>query len=299
MATFHPTLPRGARVQTDARGTLEEILVGPAHENDGRLNLFGGAAHLDGHLRLRDGQGVPEGRGHGGPVAADRGQEPSEVPGRRDGSLTRSSVTDHRRRRHRPRRRLRRPVRPAHRPPGARGARLQRDRAPHDHRGRGGRARDPAGIIFSGGPDVGPRRGCAPASTRRSTSSASPSSASATAPSCIAQQLGGEVASTGRGEYGRTDLDRAPADGRAVRREPARRAAGVDEPLRLDRRRRPTGSRSPRRTADAPVAAMRGPRARGIYGVQFHPEVVHTPHGQDVLEHFLYDGCGLPRRRGR
>ena len=42
MATFHPTLPRGARVQTTPRGTLEEILVGPARENDGGLNLFGG-----------------------------------------------------------------------------------------------------------------------------------------------------------------------------------------------------------------------------------------------------------------
>src|SRR5437763_4590422 len=41
MATFHPTLPRGARVKTATRGTLEEILVGPAHENDGRMNLFG------------------------------------------------------------------------------------------------------------------------------------------------------------------------------------------------------------------------------------------------------------------
>ena len=41
MATFHPTLPRGARVKTQVRGTLEEILLGPAHENDGRLNLFG------------------------------------------------------------------------------------------------------------------------------------------------------------------------------------------------------------------------------------------------------------------
>jgi IMP dehydrogenase len=41
MATFHPSLPRGARVKTPSRGTLEEILVGPAHENDGRLNLFG------------------------------------------------------------------------------------------------------------------------------------------------------------------------------------------------------------------------------------------------------------------
>jgi IMP dehydrogenase len=41
MATFHPTLPRGARVATATRGTLQEILIGPAHENDGKLNLFG------------------------------------------------------------------------------------------------------------------------------------------------------------------------------------------------------------------------------------------------------------------
>jgi len=41
MATFHPTLPRGARVETTVRGTLKEILVDPANENDGRMNLFG------------------------------------------------------------------------------------------------------------------------------------------------------------------------------------------------------------------------------------------------------------------
>ena len=41
MATFHPTLPRGARVKTRQVASLEEILVGPAHENDGTLNLFG------------------------------------------------------------------------------------------------------------------------------------------------------------------------------------------------------------------------------------------------------------------
>jgi len=41
MATFHPTLPRGARVKASNRATLAEILTGPAHENDGTLNLFG------------------------------------------------------------------------------------------------------------------------------------------------------------------------------------------------------------------------------------------------------------------
>ncbi|MGI8579312.1 MAG: GuaB3 family IMP dehydrogenase-related protein [Solirubrobacteraceae bacterium] len=42
MATFHPTLPRGTRVSTTQNGTLEEILTGPARENDGTFNLMGG-----------------------------------------------------------------------------------------------------------------------------------------------------------------------------------------------------------------------------------------------------------------
>lgn len=41
MATFHPSLPRGARVQTVQNGSLEEIITGPAHENDGTFNLMG------------------------------------------------------------------------------------------------------------------------------------------------------------------------------------------------------------------------------------------------------------------
>jgi IMP dehydrogenase len=41
MATFHPDLPRGTRVETGRRWSIEEILIGPAHENDGTLNLFG------------------------------------------------------------------------------------------------------------------------------------------------------------------------------------------------------------------------------------------------------------------
>src|SRR5918996_516286 len=41
MATFHPSLPRGARVNTTQNGSLEQILLGPAHENDGTFNLMG------------------------------------------------------------------------------------------------------------------------------------------------------------------------------------------------------------------------------------------------------------------
>ena len=42
MATFHPDLPRGARVYAGEAGSLEDVLLGPAHENDGTLNLLGG-----------------------------------------------------------------------------------------------------------------------------------------------------------------------------------------------------------------------------------------------------------------
>lgn len=42
MATFHPDLPRGTRVRAGIKGSLEDILLGPAHENDGALNLLGG-----------------------------------------------------------------------------------------------------------------------------------------------------------------------------------------------------------------------------------------------------------------
>src|SRR3954462_6393655 len=42
MATFHPSLPRGARVRTTQNGTLQEIIIGPARENDGTFNLMGG-----------------------------------------------------------------------------------------------------------------------------------------------------------------------------------------------------------------------------------------------------------------
>jgi GMP synthase (glutamine-hydrolysing) len=44
-------------------------------------------------------------------------------------------------------------------------------------------------------------------------------------------------------------------------------------------------------TADAPGPAVEH-RARRLFGVQFHPEVAHTPHGQEMLKHFLYDACG-------
>jgi GMP synthase (glutamine-hydrolysing) len=52
----------------------------------------------------------------------------------------------------------------------------------------------------------------------------------------------------------------------------------------------PAGFRVTARTGQVPVAALEDPERR-IYGVQFHPEVAHTPRGQEVLKHFLYDVC--------
>src|ERR687887_31643 len=71
MATFHPTLPRGVRVASGVAGTLEQILLGPAH--------------LHGHLRLRGHPGFPARRGHGGAGASDRGQEAPARAVRRHG----------------------------------------------------------------------------------------------------------------------------------------------------------------------------------------------------------------------
>ena len=87
MATFHPTLPRGARVKTKQIASLEEILIGPAHENDGTLNLFGALAHLHGHDRLREREGVPEGRAGDRAVDQDRGQDLPDRSARGDGPL--------------------------------------------------------------------------------------------------------------------------------------------------------------------------------------------------------------------
>jgi GMP synthase (glutamine-hydrolysing) len=56
--------------------------------------------------------------------------------------------------------------------------------------------------------------------------------------------------------------------------------------------RAPDGFRVTAHTESTPVAAMED-RERGLFGVQFHPEVAHTPRGLDVMKRFLYEGCGL------
>ena len=59
----------------------------------------------------------------------------------------------------------------------------------------------------------------------------------------------------------------------------------------------PDGARVVAGSPSTPVAAFEDRDAR-VYGVQFHPEVAHTPHGMDLLKNFLYN-VAAPRRRGR
>src|SRR5947207_2316688 len=55
----------------------------------------------------------------------------------------------------------------------------------------------------------------------------------------------------------------------------------------------PTGARVVAGSPSTPVAGFEDPD-RGLYAVQFHPEVVHTPHGMDVLKNFLYGVADAP-----
>jgi GMP synthase (glutamine-hydrolysing) len=116
----------------------------------------------------------------------------------------------------------------------------------------------------------------------------------------LARDLGGEVARTGRGEYGRTELTVAAGSGSAgagssgsllfTAAQPRTQPVWMShfDTITVP----PAGAVVVASTPDTPAAAYED-RSAGRFGVQFHPEVVHTPHGQEVLEHFLYDACGL------
>ena len=106
----------------------------------------------------------------------------------------------------------------------------------------------------------------------------------------IAQQLGGTVNRSGRGEYGRTEihltqhasqlLPQDLADGDPVWMS---HFDAITEP--------PEGFHISASTNDAPAALIENPDRR-LYGVQYHPEVAHTPHGQQLLQRFLIDVAG-------
>jgi GMP synthase (glutamine-hydrolysing) len=104
----------------------------------------------------------------------------------------------------------------------------------------------------------------------------------------MAQALGGEVANTGGSEFGRAALTVREA-GVLLRGLPAAQQVWMSHGNEVTRP--PDGFTIIASTAGAPVAAFEDV-SRRLAGVQFHPEVLHTEHGQQILKHFLYDIAG-------
>ena len=107
----------------------------------------------------------------------------------------------------------------------------------------------------------------------------------------MAQELGGRVERTGASEFGKTEL--RAEEGALFRDLPDEQTVWMSHRDAVDRaaRGRAVVAGSP----STPIAAFEDPSS-ALYGVQFHPEVVHTPHGQDLLKNFLYE---VARRAAR
>ena len=153
-------------------------------------------------------------------------------------------------------------------------------------------ARRPAGLILSGGPASVYEEG-APAAQPGLFELGVPVLGICYGHQCIAKELGGVVERTGSREYGRTELlvgEAGGGHGRLLSDLQGRETVWMSHSDTVTSA--PAGFAVTARTEAVPVAAFEDP-TRGLYGVQFHPEVAHTPRGMDVLKRFLYDACGL------
>jgi GMP synthase (glutamine-hydrolysing) len=149
-------------------------------------------------------------------------------------------------------------------------------------------ARRPAGIVLSGGPASVYEAG-APALDPGVFSLGVPVLGICYGHQLMAQALGGEVAATGRREYGGTQVV-VDSPGVLLQDLAAEEQVWMSHGDAVTRV--PEGFRVTAHTEQIPVAAMEDPE-RGMYAVQFHPEVAHTPRGLAVMKRFLYEGCGL------
>jgi GMP synthase (glutamine-hydrolysing) len=160
---------------------------------------------------------------------------------------------------------------------------------PHDLTAADIAARRPAGLILSGGPASvyepdGPR--VDPALFEMGV----PVLGICYGHQLMAQALGGEVAATGEREYGGTDLVIERPGGVLLQDFPDRDTVWMSHGDAVTQA--PEGFRVTARTEQIPIAGMED-AARGLFSVQFHPEVSHTRGGQDVMKRFLFDVCGL------
>jgi GMP synthase (glutamine-hydrolysing) len=152
--------------------------------------------------------------------------------------------------------------------------------------------RKPAGIILSGGP-ASVHKGGSPRADRRLFERGLPVLGICYGMQLLVQTFGGRVAPARRREYGRAEIEVVAGDplfDGLPGRMPVWMSHG-DGVSDLGG----NGFKILARTATAPFAAVADP-ARRFYGVQFHPEVVHTPEGARLLENFARRICGVSAR---
>ena len=105
----------------------------------------------------------------------------------------------------------------------------------------------------------------------------------------MARELGGTVERNDRSEFGKTDL--VVEEGALFHDLPSEQVVWMSHGDSVTAA--PPGAIVVASSPSTPIAAFEDTE-RGLYGVQFHPEVVHTPHGQEVLKNFLYEVAGAP-----
>ncbi|HEY4377838.1 MAG TPA: glutamine-hydrolyzing GMP synthase, partial [Acidimicrobiales bacterium] len=151
-------------------------------------------------------------------------------------------------------------------------------------------AKDPAAIVLSGGPASVYAPG-APSLDPALCRAGVPVLGICYGFQAMALALGGTVERTGRSEYGRTEANTAPGTESVLfAGQPASQQVWMSHGDSVAAA--PDGFTVTASSPNALVAAFEAPQDR-LFGVQWHPEVLHTTYGQAVLEHFLYDGAGL------
>jgi GMP synthase (glutamine-hydrolysing) len=167
-------------------------------------------------------------------------------------------------------------------------ARVYSELVPHTLSVEEVRARNPVALILSGGPASVYADG-APRVDTGLFELGVPTLGICYGAQLLALELGGEVARTGASEFGKTELE--GAGGALFQGLPDEQTVWMSHRDTVVAP--PAGAEVTGTSPSTPVAAFEDPRRR-VYGVQFHPEVVHTPHGQDVLKNFLYEVAGAP-----
>jgi GMP synthase (glutamine-hydrolysing) len=148
-------------------------------------------------------------------------------------------------------------------------------------------ARKPRGIILSGGPASVYADG-APSLDRGLLELGVPVLGICYGMQLLVHDLGGRVEQAEVGEFGRSEL-RVREPGTLLRGMPAEQTCWMSH--RDTVYEAPPGFAALASSTGSPVAAVED-AARRIYGIQFHPEVVHTPYGQQILSRFLTEVCG-------